>query len=276
MSSQEELVKLMEQETSGLVDYLKTLRADAWNTQSACDLWTVADVVGHLVYVMEMVTGGVSRGIKGDITPPEGWPPAGGLDKATRNQFLANGGIERKERLGDQLLPTYERLVHQGIELAETLGPEDWDKPCYRPAGIQPARTFFPTVITETAMHSWDMRSRLEASTHLSPNSLPVFVERIPWLSQFKLGPKLASSLRYRFEVSDPVPFQGDIVNEGDKVQNEPVGTGSPDVTFRCDTETFVLLIQGRLSFETSVANGRLVADGKNDLVAEFERLLSP
>jgi len=275
MPSQEKLIKLMEQESTRLVDYLKTLHADAWNKQSACGLWTVADVVGHMVYVMEMVMGGVSRGIKGDITPPEGWPAAAG-NEAARHQFLANAGIERKERLSEQLLPTYERLVNQTIELFTTLGPEDWDKPCYRPLGIMPARGFIPSTIIEPAMHGWDIRSRLESSAHLSPDSLPVFMERMPRLLQFKPGPKLASPLRYRFEVSDPMPFQRDIVIEGDNVQSVPVGAVSPDMTFRSDTETFVLLMWGRLTYEASIANGRLTADGKNELVAEFERWFGP
>lgn len=275
MPSQEELIKLMEQESTGLVDYLKSLHGDAWNKQSACDLWTVADVVGHMVYVMEMITGGVSRGIKGDVTPPEGWPAAAGTE-ATRHQFLANAGIERKERLGEQLLPTYERLVNQTIELFTTLGPDDWDKPCYRPLGIMPARGFISSAIIEPAMHGWDIRSRLESPAHLSPDSLPVFMGRMPRLLQFKPGPRLASPLRYRFEVSGPIPFRGDIVIEGDKLQSERVGVASPDMTFRCDTETFVLLMWGRLTYEASIANGRLLADGQSALVAEFERWLGP
>ena len=274
MPSQEELIKMMEQESTGLVDYLKTLHADAWDKRSACDLWTVADVVGHMVYVMEMVTGGVSRGIKGDISPPEGWPPAGGLDEATRNQFLANAGTEHKERLGGQLLPTYERLVYQAIELFTTLGPGDWDKPCYRPAGIMPVRRFIRSVVTETAMHSWDIRSRLESSAHLSQQSLVVFMESMPRLPQIQPQPRLSSPLRYRLDVSDPIPFHGDIVIGGDKVQSEPVGANTPDMTFRCDTETFVLLMWGRLTYETSITSGRLLADGKNELVAEFQQWL--
>ncbi len=125
-------------------------------------------------------------------------------------------------------------------------------------------------------MHGWDIRSRLESSAHLSPDSLPVFLERMPRLRQFQPGPRLASPLRYRFEVSDPMPFHGDIVIEGDTVQSEPVGADTPDMTFRCDTETFLLLMWGRLTYEASITNGRLVADGRSALVAEFERWLGP
>ncbi len=275
MSPEGELVKVVEQESTALVDYLKALSPDGWNKQSACDLWTVADVVGHLVYVMEMVTGGVSRGMKGDLTPPEGWPAIGG-DEAARQKFLANGGIERKDRLGEQLLPTYERIVHQAIELFTTLGPEDWERPCYRPAGIMPARRFIRAVVTETAMHSWDIRSRLETTTHLTPQSLVVFMESMPRLPQVQSEPRLASPLRYRFDVSGPVPFHRNIVFEEGRLQSEPVGDDTPDMTFRCDSETFVLLMWGRLSYVESTVNGRLVADGQPALVAEFERLLGP
>lgn len=113
MLSHEELVKLVDQELTGVVDYLKTLPEDAWDQQSACELWTVNDLMGHLVYVMEMVTGGISRGIKGDTTPVEGWPAAG-TDAATRDQFMVSGAKERTESLGDQLFPKYQQLVHLG------------------------------------------------------------------------------------------------------------------------------------------------------------------
>jgi hypothetical protein len=160
--------------------------------------------------------------------------------------------------------------------MAAALRPDDWDKPYYRPLGIRPVRNFLPTVITETAMHRWDIQSQLDTSPHLSPESLAVFMASMPRLRQFQPGPKLASPLRYRFEVSAPIPFQGDIVIAGDMVYSEPVGTAAPDLTFHCDTETFVLLMYGRLTYEASIANGRLVADGNRELVAKFARWLGP
>ncbi len=52
--------------------------------------------------------------------------------------------------------------------------------------------------------------------------------------------------------MSGEIPFHGDLVVEGEKARSEPVGIASPDMTFRCDAETLVLLMWGRLSYGQS------------------------
>ena len=40
-------------EAERLASYLGTLSAEGWNYSTACDLWQVGDVVGHLVWIGE-------------------------------------------------------------------------------------------------------------------------------------------------------------------------------------------------------------------------------
>jgi putative sterol carrier protein len=47
----------------------------------------------------------------------------------------------------------------------------------------------------------------------------------------------------------------------------EPGGGTAADVTCCCDTETFVLLIYGRLTPQAAVVNGRLVVEGDRRLL---------
>ncbi len=56
----------------------------------------------------------------------------------------------------------------------------------------------------------------------------------------------------------------------GDKVRLEDAGKGDPDVTFRCDTETFLLLINGRLAPPPAIADGRLAVEGDSGMAADF------
>jgi len=41
-------------------------------------------------------------------------------------------------------------------------------------------------------------------------------------------------------------------------------------VTFRCDTETFLLLLNGRLAPSPAIAAGRLAVEGDSGLAADF------
>ena len=59
---------------------------------------------------------------------------------------------------------------------------------------------------------------------------------------------------------------------EGDKASMEPAGTGKAGVTFRCDTETFVLIAFGRLTTDLAIAADRLTILGDHSLALEFQR----
>jgi hypothetical protein len=50
----------------------------------------------------------------------------------------------------------------------------------------------------------------------------------------------------------------------------EDAAATPPDVTFRCDTETYVLLVYGRLPLEAAMASGRLWMEGDRQLALAF------
>ena len=77
MLSFEERAQLYKSESQAFQEYLKNLPNTDWNKQSACDEWLVSDVVAHLVGNSEFYSGTVSRGIRGESSPPEGRPEAG-------------------------------------------------------------------------------------------------------------------------------------------------------------------------------------------------------
>jgi putative sterol carrier protein len=76
--------------------------------------------------------------------------------------------------------------------------------------------------------------------------------------------------VRYRFLVTGPGPQKPDLVVAGDTIHMEDAGDARASVTFRCDTETYVLLVYGRLHLESAIASGRLVVDGDRELAGSF------
>ena len=152
-------------------------------------------------------------------------------------------------------------------------------KPCYHPGSIVPAGNFVDLRFKEIVLHQWDIRSAIEEEAGLSPASLGSMVILIQesfasgslrWA--FWAGPPLDRPVRYRFEVKSPVPVTADIVVEGDKFRYEESLQVTADVTFRCHTHIFALLMYGRMPASDAMAAGHLAVDGDSDLAAQFSQ----
>jgi hypothetical protein len=198
------------------------------------------------------------------------------------NTYIAQRAIVWRERLGTQLLPTCRTRYEQLHHLLAGLSPQDWDKSCafWHFMGNLPVRAFLPLTMQELAIHGWDIRSRLETTAPLSAESLPVLMARIPvrfgvpGYVDFHLNAQAPVPVRYRFALTGVVPSTHDIVVEKAKARMEPAGTAPPHMTFRCETDIFVLMMYRRLTLESVLAAGQLVVEGEQGLASAFDRWL--
>ena len=155
------------------------------------------------------------------------------------------------------------------------VGTLDWDKLVYRRVGTESLRNVLDMFVTERTIHGWDIRSRFDPQAGLSPHCVPIIVQRIPqrprWWS-FRLDPGLSKlPLRYRFVITSPLDYTVDVVVAADDQQYMEVGSRQPaQVTFRCDGETFIMLMYGRIKTTDAMSEGRLHYEGEEDLAAEF------
>jgi uncharacterized protein (TIGR03083 family) len=277
MATFTERVKVLEAESERLKQYLQALPAEAWTKPSACAQWQVQDVVAHLVGVAEFYASAASRGLQGDTTPPAGRLPAGASTGASSAESIAQRSIAARQHLGDQLLATFGSSGDHLNQLLARLTPEERQKPCYHPGGIVAAQNFIDLRLKELAVHEWDIRAGLEPEPHLSPASFPAILATISesiasgslrWA--FWAGPKPARPVRYRFVISGPGPDKPDLVIDGETIRMEDAGAATPNVTFRCDTETYILLVYGRLNLDSALASGRLGVKGNRQLASAF------
>jgi len=88
----------------------------------------------------------------------------------------------------------------------------------------------------------------------------------------FWAGPALDRPVRYRFDVKTPVPVTADIIVEGDKFRYEQVPQGVADVTFRCHTHLFALLMYGRTRAAEAMAAGHLTMEGDKASAEQFSQ----
>ena len=268
---------VLREETERITTYLADLLAESWTQPTACDAWQVRDVVAHLVGVAEFYAGNVTRGLQGDTAPPAGRPPAGSVTAAMSADGVAMRAIAEREKLGDRLLEQFRAANAHLIEVLGALNPDTQTVLCYHPGGMTQAQQFIDLRLKELAVHEWDLRSRLEPSVSLSTACLPAIIRLIDgsvasgslrW--GFRPGEPQAEPVRYRFEVTEPVPYQIDLIVTDDAVQQEIGTDASADVIFRCDTETFVLLVYGRLALDRALQDGRITAEGEGTRAGAF------
>ena len=273
MASPEQRANLVKTESKRIQQYLGTLSAEALTRPSACDRWEVRDVVAHLTGAVEFFAENISRGVNGDSSPPEGFPPASASALAARLEAGAQRAIALRESMGDQLLATFTARCEDLDQLLAGLGTEDWEKPCFHPATIIPVRSYIDLRLAELAIHEWDIRSKIDASAHLSSECLPAIMDLMPGFvvgRLFRPGHKHSTSACYRFELTGALPGRHDIVVENGESRMDPAGTSPASATINCDTETFALLAYGRTTLDRAEAEGRITVEGDRDLASQI------
>ena len=273
MPSPEERLEILRAETEELEGYLRDLPKEAWDQPSACDEWCVADVVAHLTSLSKNYPPRIIRALQGDASPdmPEHRRLASGqMDPAQgRDQVIV-----LRQELGDQLLSEFIKGNQATDQALAKVRPQDWDKLVYRTVGTEPLRNIVDMLITERTVHGWDISSRFDSQAGLSPECVPVIVERIAqrsrWWSFRTEAGFSPLPLRYRFEVTSPIHYSVDVVVTEENQVMEVASSRDAQVTFKCDGETFVFLMYGRIEPEAAIANGRMSYAGDPELVTAF------
>jgi uncharacterized protein (TIGR03083 family) len=276
-------VPIVHTEADGLAQFLDTLSADEWQRPSACELWTIHDVVAHLVWAADFYTDTVSRGMQGDISRPADRPPGDAPDAAAMPAYFHQHTLRVRDRVGAALLPTFRASYGALCNLMGGLSPQQWAMPCaffQHFGGTLPAQAFLLLIIQELVIHGWDIRSRFVAAATLTAASLPPLMERIrtrfglPGFATFPIDAARWPMVRYQFALGAEKAHSYDVIVEGGKARMEPSRPGSADVTLRCDQATFALMMYKRLTLDPAVAQGRVTVEGNPALVAVLDQWL--
>src|SRR5262245_1387627 len=270
-----EMIPLISAEVSRLRDFLAGLDTEAWSRPSACAAWTVGDVVAHLAQGAQTWSAAITRARAGDATPHAGeqMPRLG--ERAS--EVIAQRAIAFRQGMEEAtLLNAFHEGCQRLHQVLLTLQPADWDKPCYHRHGIiMPIRDYVDIRLEEMTIHGWDIRSAFDAAATLSEPPLPALLGvALRWLAiTFRPVPQLSTPLRYRFDVPGPAPVPRDVLVSQDGFRSESVTDSEADVTFRCTTGNYLLLVFGRLSVAQAVDTGRLEIAGNRHQASLFTTL---
>ena len=259
-------------ETERLATYLGSLSEEGWNHSTACDLWQVADVVAHLVWIGEFYVTFVTRALAGEVTPPPGSPRDARYEGIPPEEFYDLTAREYRQNLGNDLLPSFARHFEELNALLESLTPGDYEKPCFYHSGNRPVWTLADLTVQELAVHAWDIQSHTEPGTPLSPESQPVLLDRVVQRPQppLALAETAGGPATLRFQLSGTVSRSYDITLSTDATTIGPSGDSSAAVTLDCDTQTFIMLLYRRLNLAKASEEGLVSVDGDVSLVRAF------
>ena len=124
----------------------------------------------------------------------------------------------------------------------------------------------------ELAVHAWDIQSRTEPGTPLSPESQPVLLDRVVQRPQpaLNLAAATGGAATLRFRLSGIVDRAYDLTLSADATSIDLAGDAPAAATLTGDTETFILMLYRRLNLADTIANGRMSVSGDEALVHAF------
>jgi uncharacterized protein (TIGR03083 family) len=269
-----DMIALLQAEVAQLQEVMAGFDSAAWSRPSACAGWTVGDVMAHLIQGARNWCDGITRAVAGDANPPPGQRALRPGERGS--EVTAQRAVAFHQEVGDTALRTAFTEAYQQLhQMLLGLHATDWDKPCFHRRGVLPVRDYVGLRLQELTIHGWDMRSAFDAAATVSEGPLPVLVGIAQrWLSNtFHPTPDLTASVRYRFDISGPVPIHQDVLVSQDSFQLTPVANSPADVTCRCTTGNYLLLVYGRLSLERDIGPGRLQVEGNRQQAALFSTL---
>ncbi len=263
-------IEILQREAESFKGFLSGVSAQALEQPSACDRWTVADVLSHVGSQMFALS--ITRGLAGDVSPPPGRPAVSEHNEDDFEEGIAQRALATRAQQGDGLLAWFMGNLDESVKVFDSVKPEQWDTQCYWPPGPEPISTLLDMRIAELCMHAWDVRSVLEVDYQLSEGSLGALIDTIPRAVRraFRPEPQLESPVRYRFSLPAPTPNEIDILVTKEGTRLEPPTAITADVTFHCDRETYVLVMYGRVTPDEAMADGRLTFEGETELATQF------
>ena len=275
MTTPEQRVNILKAEAQRLEQYLTRLPDEAWNHPSTCGQWTVADVIAHLTSVAGDYASYIADAIRADGVIPESLPRRTNLRRDA--SAAAESTISLRKDLGSQLLAEFSKTKAALEQALDQVSPSGWDRLCYRSSGAEPVRNILDQFITEFAVHGWDVTFPFDPKVKLSPDCLAVMVERYPhrprWWDIELPTNHPALPVRFRFKMSDVfVPGTDFIILTENEKFMEVAGDSLPEVNFRCNADTFVMIAYGRMRLESATSEGSLTFEGRREWAEVFIR----
>ena len=271
MQNPAERVEVLRQEAAAFKERVAALSPDDWDHPSACDGWSVADVVAHLsgqAFVLN-----VGRGLQGDYSPPPGSAPVTEHNEDEFARSIFQRAFNTRAEFGERLQEVLFQRLDEAVELFDTVEDGQWENLCYWPPGPESVQTMLDMRISELTMHAWDVCSRFDPDYRLSDGSVRVLMDTVNRAARraFRPDTTIPAPQIYRFVIEEPLEAVYELVIANEEVTlRTGEGDDQADVIFHCDGETYVMVMYGRITPEDAIMSGNLDWDGDERLALGF------
>ena len=168
----QEIVGVLAEQQAELAGLLAGLDDDGWNRPSACEGWSVSDVVLHLAQSNEMAIGSTRGGFDAVLSRLlEGATPAANVDEGAEVMVVNERGRPPSE--------VYARYQRSCVDLREGLLRHEPSDRVQWVAGQLAARTLATTRLAEAWIHTGDVAIGL--GVELEPTDRLWHIARLAW-----------------------------------------------------------------------------------------------
>ena len=254
---------------------LHSMPSDIWRDAerypSGCEQWHLADVVAHLNYGALGQAIVVRRALRAELSHPMAYLPLCGANGV--------GHIVRlREAYSEDLVPEFNATCKELNGIFVELTQESFRLPAWTYTGESTISALIDQRAVELAIHGWDIRYGIDRWARLSELAVP-FIKA--WAEESIAARRLSGSapaqpVTYRFLLEDAPADSRDVKISQDCLRIAPPSAGDADVTFRCDTNAYLLLMVGRLPFSRYFRRGRLAVEGDELLAKRFPDWFQP
>lgn len=265
-------IQLVRRLSNELAAHLHSLPDDIWREPdvyaSACEGWKIADVITHLILGANVFGLSITNALKGITDPPMGFSAG-----ATSEQRMARL-VDTRNAIHEDLFYDFNASCKRFNTLLLSLDEDAYTFPTWHPYFVISIERLIDIRASELAIHSWDIRYPMDRSAKLSNSAIPFMLDFIwRWLrTGFQKGDTLPAPIRYRFHLTDADAGNDgyDVTVHGDNFLLAPSDNSPADVTFGCDTNTYILFCFGRIPLRRWLRRGNITLDGDEKLAAQF------
>ncbi len=273
-SSVSENIRLVRELSNEMAAFLRTLPDDVWRDAdrfaSARADWTVADVVAHLIDDANASALSVRRALTGNVSPPLGHKL---MSADQRDEQL----VALRTAFDEDLFPEFYASCLRLNQLLAALTPEQYSLPVWHSTGPLAISELIELRVVELAVHAWDVGYGIDRSAAISPTAIPFLKGYLGrWLERAFHRPQgLEEPVKFRFLLTD-ADEGSDLVVTRDSFDLRSSDSEAADVTFTCDTGSFLLLTMGLLPLRQAVRRGRIGQEGDPEVAASLGEFFRP
>ena len=264
-----ERIQLVRALSNEMAAYLHTMPDNIWRDPdayaSACEGWKIADVITHLILGANVFGMSITNAVKGVVEPPMGWSrpatPEQGMERL----------VDTRNAIHEDLFYDFNASCKRFNTILLELEEASYSLPTWHPYFVISVDRLIDIRASELAIHSWDIRYPIDRSAGLSDRARRFMLDFVwRWLrTGFQKDDALDEPIRYRFDLTDAEGGY-DVTVHGDNFVHAPSDDAPADVTFGCDTDTYILYCFGRLQLRRSVRRGRIALSGDEELAGQF------